>query len=184
MPEQNLNTWGFRLSGNGGQGLIKGAIILSQAALYAGYNVTQSQVYGPEARGGASMAEAKISRERILYPLVKTPDVLLCLSPQAYKKFHNDVKPDGWLILDSGIEDEALEEQESPVRLRRLPIVSSVREAFGNELSANVAALGAIIGLTGLLPQESLLEALADSFSGKILGINIEAFKLGMDLVK
>ena len=46
--------WQVRLSGTGGQGIIRGAVLLAQAALYDGSNAVQSQVYGPEARGGAT----------------------------------------------------------------------------------------------------------------------------------
>jgi len=44
----------IRLSGAGGQGLILvGKILAEAAAIYDGKNATQSQSYGPEARGGA-----------------------------------------------------------------------------------------------------------------------------------
>ncbi|HMA05247.1 MAG TPA: 2-oxoacid:acceptor oxidoreductase family protein, partial [Methanomicrobiales archaeon] len=46
-----------RFSGFGGQGIILAAVILGRAAaLYDGKHAVQTQVYGPEARGGASMS--------------------------------------------------------------------------------------------------------------------------------
>ena len=48
----------MRLSGEGGQGLVlAGKILAEAAAIYEGINATQSQSYGPEARGGASRSE-------------------------------------------------------------------------------------------------------------------------------
>ena len=48
----------LRLSGSGGQGLIlAGKILAEAAAIYDGKNATQSQSYGPEARGGSSRSE-------------------------------------------------------------------------------------------------------------------------------
>ena len=45
-------------SGSGGQGVITAAIILAEAAvLYEGLIAVQSQVYGPEARGGATRTD-------------------------------------------------------------------------------------------------------------------------------
>jgi len=41
----------IRLAGAGGQGLILAGIILAGAAIYDGKNATQTQSYGPEARG-------------------------------------------------------------------------------------------------------------------------------------
>ena len=43
-----------RFSGFGGQGIILSAVILGRAAvMYDGNYAVQTQVYGPEARGGA-----------------------------------------------------------------------------------------------------------------------------------
>ena len=48
----------LRLSGEGGQGLVlAGKILAEAAAIYDEKNATQSQSYGPEARGGASKSE-------------------------------------------------------------------------------------------------------------------------------
>ena len=56
----------IRLSGAGGQGLILiGKILAEAAAIYDNKNATQSQSYGPEARGGASRSEVIISDEDI-----------------------------------------------------------------------------------------------------------------------
>ena len=48
----------IRLVGSGGQGVILASVILAEAAILAGKNAAQSQSYGPEARGGACMAQA------------------------------------------------------------------------------------------------------------------------------
>jgi 2-oxoglutarate ferredoxin oxidoreductase subunit gamma len=41
-------------AGFGGQGIVKAALLLTQAAgLYENLEVAQTQSYGPEARGGA-----------------------------------------------------------------------------------------------------------------------------------
>ena len=59
----------IRFSGFGGQGIILSAVILGRAAaLYDNNYAVQTQVYGPEARGGASMSAVIISDEPILYP--------------------------------------------------------------------------------------------------------------------
>ena len=54
-----MSRYEIRLSGSGGQGLIFAGIILAEAAgIHEGKYVCQTQSYGPEARGGASKAEA------------------------------------------------------------------------------------------------------------------------------
>ena len=62
--------WELIISGSGGQGAILAGIIFAEAALAAGYNVIQTQSYGPEARGGASRSEVLISREELANALL------------------------------------------------------------------------------------------------------------------
>ena len=68
----------LRLSGEGGQGLVlAGKILAEAAAIYEGINATQSQSYGPEARGGASRSEVILSDEDIDFPKAVQLDLLL-----------------------------------------------------------------------------------------------------------
>jgi Pyruvate/2-oxoacid:ferredoxin oxidoreductase gamma subunit len=51
-------------------------------------NAVQSQSYGPEARGGATRSDVIIADSRIYYPKVTQPNVLVCLTQEAYNKFY------------------------------------------------------------------------------------------------
>jgi 2-oxoglutarate ferredoxin oxidoreductase subunit gamma len=89
-------------SGSGGQGVITAAIILAEAAvLYEGLNAVQSQSYGAEARGGATRSDVIISDATIDYPKVIQPNLLVCLTQDAYNKFYEIIRPGGLLITDS-----------------------------------------------------------------------------------
>ena len=77
----------FLFSGSGGQGVITASIILAEAALYDGLVATQTQAYGPEARGGSARAEAIISDEPIHYNKVNHPNILLAMSQEAVDKY-------------------------------------------------------------------------------------------------
>jgi 2-oxoglutarate ferredoxin oxidoreductase subunit gamma len=75
------------LSGAGGQGLIvAGAILAEAAGVHEAREVVQSQSYGIQARGGASQSTVIISDGPINFPEVLTPDILLCLSQEAYAR--------------------------------------------------------------------------------------------------
>src|SRR6056297_3021542 len=94
----------IRLSGAGGQGMITAGIILAEAALHENnINVTQTQSYGPESRGGASRAEVVLSPDIIDYPKVTKPNILVALTQKAFEKYNYDVKMDGIIIVDKGI---------------------------------------------------------------------------------
>lgn len=167
-----------RFSGTGGQGIIRCAVLLAEAALYDGYFAAQSQVYGPESRGGRSQGEVVIKDAPIHYPKVTVPDVLLCLSQAAYDKYGDDIAPEGILLIDSDfVEPHGLEP--AGVKVYSLPIVETARGKLNNELSANVVALGAIVGLTNIVSREAAERALANNFKAKLLPQNITAYEEG-----
>ena len=57
-----------RFAGAGGQGVISSSVLLAKAyGIGEDYNVSQTQSYGPEARGGACKAEVVVSDENIDY---------------------------------------------------------------------------------------------------------------------
>ena len=90
------------LSGSGGQGVITAAIILAEAAvLHEGLDAVQTQVYGPEARGGATRADVIISTKPIHYPKVVNPNILVCLTQEAYNRFSGIIWPGGLLLTGS-----------------------------------------------------------------------------------
>ncbi len=58
----------IKFVGSGGQGIITAAIVLAEAAANCGLNATQTQAYGPEARGSLCSSETIISSGAILFP--------------------------------------------------------------------------------------------------------------------
>ncbi len=125
-----------RLSGEGGQGLIlAGKILAEAAAIHAGLNATQSQSYGPEARGGASRSEVILSDGEIDYPKATEVDLMVALTQQSYDTYRADVKRDGVVIVDS----EAVERLgETWYRVIAQPIFRLSEENFGRILFGNV----------------------------------------------
>lgn len=168
--------WKIRLSGTGGQGVIKGAMILAEAALIDGKNATQSQVYGPESRGGSTRAEVNISDQEILFPKVVNPNLLLVMSVEAYAKYGQDIEQGGILVIDGEIGAG----QEPPgVKVYRAPITVMAREQAGNELAANVVALGVINGILDLVSGDAMKESLKRNFKAKIFDLNVNAYQIG-----
>lgn len=169
----------MRLSGSGGQGLILAGIILGEAAVLDGMNAVQSQSYGPEARGGASKAEVIVSDGPIDYPKVSRPNVVLCLTDEAYRKYGSEVDPDGLIIVDASMSlpgpGEAVK-----ARLYRLPILSTARDIVGRAMTANIVALGCISALTQVVSVESLENAVQERVPAGTGEINLKAFRTGL----
>ena len=83
--EKILSRTNIRISGSGGQGIISTGMLLGEAiAIGDGKNVTQSQSYGPEARGGATRADVIVSNGEIYFPECNDLDILLAFTYEAY----------------------------------------------------------------------------------------------------
>lgn len=170
----------FRLSGSGGQGLITAGIILSEAALYDGMNVVQSQSYGPEARGGATKAEVIISKSEIKYPKVNKCDVLLSLNQVACNKYIDSLKSGGTLIIDNSVEAP----DRNDINIYKLPILETATEGLKKPMVGNIVALGAIYKITNVVNKDSLERAVLDRVPKGTEELNKMALEEGFLLVK
>ena len=165
-----------RLAGAGGQGLILAGQILAEAAIYDGKNATQSQSYGAEARGGASRSEVVISEGEIDYPRVIEADLLLAMSQEACDKYFPDLKEEGLLIVDS------VHVHRVPGRKAyRIPITQIAEEVTGQRLTANVVALGIIVGLTGIVSREAIEAAVKNRTPKEMKEMNLQALTAGFE---
>lgn len=171
------------LTGAGGQGLILASIILAQAAVNDNKNVVQTQSYGPEARGGASMAGVIIDIDTIEYPKVVNPTVLLCLNQASFNKYLPKIKRVGEcvVIVDSTFVSGPFREE---YKVQSYPITQMAREKLGKEVVANMLALGVLNAAAELVDREIFRESifeLAPKGSGEL---NQEAFDVGYQLFK
>jgi 2-oxoglutarate ferredoxin oxidoreductase subunit gamma len=168
-------------TGSGGQGVITAAIILAEAAvLWEGLNAVQSQSYGAEARGGTTRSDVIIADAPIYYPKVLQPNVLVCLTQEAYNKFSAIIRPGGLLITDSRY---VKIQRKVDAQQRELPIYRSVMEQIGRPIVFNICMLGALIGLTDLIKPESLMKVLETRVPADFLEMNQKALQLGLQLV-
>ena len=170
----------IRFSGAGGQGLITAGVILAEAAMRDGQNVVQTQTYGPEARLGSSKAELIISDGVIAYPEVITPDILLCLSAEAARRYGQRVRPDTLVLFDStNVPDDVT----SPGKVVRLPITQTAIQV-GSKVVANTVALGVLNTLASLVPPATLADAVAQRVPPRFKDLNQRALTAGEQLVE
>lgn len=171
----------FRLAGEGGQGLITAGIILAAAAAeYTSYNAAQTQSYGPESRGGASKADVIISDEDIDYPEMKTADYLVVMAQEAWDKYSDSVLPGGTIIVDSTY----VKTCENPqINLIEYPISVKAKE-LGREIVANIVALGLLTGISGLIPDNAVRQAVLQRVPKGTEELNKRAFSAGIDGAK
>jgi len=167
----------IRFAGFGGQGIIRSGIIIGKAAaIFDNKFATMTQSFGPEARGGACSAQVVVSDDKVLYPYVTVPQILVAMSQEAYAKYEPELGDEGMLIIDENLV------KPKPVRGNiKLYSVPATRfaEELGNRIIANVAMLGFFTAVTGVVSEEAMKEALPTLVPSRFVDLNISAFEKG-----
>jgi 2-oxoglutarate ferredoxin oxidoreductase subunit gamma len=167
-------------SGAGGQGVITAAVILAEAAvIIEGLNATQSQSYGAAARGGSTRTDIIISDSIIHYPKVIQPNVLVCLTQEAYGQYSTVIRPGGLLLLDTRYVQA---EKRVDARQVGLPMYKTVMDEIGKPIVFNICMLGALIKIIGLVKPESIMTILEKRIPSGFIDMNRKALELGMEL--
>ncbi|WOX55686.1 MULTISPECIES: 2-oxoacid:ferredoxin oxidoreductase subunit gamma [unclassified Methanoculleus] len=168
----------IRFSGYGGQGIILSAVILGRAAaLYDSKYAVQTQVYGPEARGGASMGQVVIDDAPILYPEVADPDIYVIMSQQGFEKYGVRAREDAVMLLDADLV------RSRPIsRYCEIPATAEAKGTLGREIVANIVMIGALVAATGVVSREAIERAVLDSVPKGTEDLNLRALKRGFEL--
>ena len=167
-------------SGSGGQGVITATIILAEAAvLHENLNAVQSQSYGAEARGGATRSDVIISDSIIDYPKVIQPNVLICLTQEAYNKFYRIIRPGGLLITDTRYVET---QKKVDAQKRELAMFQNVMDKIGKPIVFNICMLGAVIELVDLIAPQPVMKVLEKRIPQDFLDLNRRALDLGLEL--
>ena len=175
-----MSTKSFVFTGSGGQGVITASIILGEAAaLYEGLNAVQTQVYGPEARGGATRADVVISSAPIRFPKVINPYVLICLTQESYNKYGRLIRPGGLMIVDPFYVTTATNVDAYQIAL---PMYETIKREIGKTVVLNTCMLGCVVALTDVVKSDSIIKAIKNNMSSEYIDLNIRAFELGMGL--
>ncbi len=167
----------FLFSGKGGQGLGVMGRILSLAAVLEEREVASSASYGGEVTGGLSQSEVIISDEKIDFPGVMNPDVMILLSQESYDKLAPGSEDKALLFCDPSLVCPG----DNPVACRTFWVSSAERaiESLGRNQFANMIMLGAVIAVTGIVSPESISRIIGQEFQGKNPELNAKAFGIG-----
>ena len=169
-----------RFSGFGGQGVILAAVILGRAAaLYDGKYAVQTQVYGPEARGGASMSAVIIDDEPILYPEVSVPDLYVIMSQEGFERYGAKAPKEAVMIIDSD-----MVEGRPACTFHEVPATSEARNTLGKVIVANIVMLGAVVAVTVIVSEAAIEKAVLDSVPKGTEKLNLAALRKGIELIR
>jgi 2-oxoglutarate ferredoxin oxidoreductase subunit gamma len=170
----------IRFSGFGGQGIILSAVIIGRAAvMYDSKYAVQTQVYGPEARGGASMSAVIIDDDPILYPEVSVPDIYVIMSQEGFEKYGANAQETAVMLVDS-----TLVQSRPKCRYREIPATGEAKQTLKKDIVANIVMLGALVAATHVVSEESLKKAILDSVPKGTEELNLKAMQIGLQLGK
>lgn len=172
----------LRITGFGGQGVIRFGYLLGKAAsIYDGKQATMTQSFGPEARGSACSSQVVISDDRVLYPYVNVPHVVVAMSQEGFVKHGSNIKERGTLVID-----EDLVKPEQVKKGLKVFSIPSTRfaEEMGAKIAANIVMFGFFTAVTDLINMASAKKAIESSFKEKLIDLNLKAFDKGYQFGK
>jgi len=180
----------IRIHGRGGQGVVTGAEMLSVAAFIEGRHAQAFPSFGSERTGAPVVAFCRIAKKEIrLREPIQDPDCLILQDPTLLKvvDVFAGLRPDGFLLVNSNKSFDDLHLRAIADKLPRghAVIVPATDLALKHvkRPAPNAALLGAFAALTGLVHFDSVKQAIARAFPGRIGEANIAAAQEAYDLI-
>ena len=147
----------IKVAGFGGQGVLMLGEVLAEAGLDAGYHVSWLPSYGPEMRSGTSNCHVRISAAARRFAAGLAPHVLLALNEPSLRKFLPSVEPGGLVLYNA----DRLPADCRASGVRTIPIASTaIADGLGSPKVGNMVMLGALLEVTGMLPEGAIERAL------------------------
>ncbi|MGD2089512.1 MAG: 2-oxoacid:acceptor oxidoreductase family protein [Candidatus Aminicenantes bacterium] len=169
----------IRFSGFGGQGIVRCGLISGKAlSLYDNKYATMTQSFGPEARGSACSSQLVVSEDRVLYPYIDVPEILVSMSQEAYEKYEPELHENGILIIDKDL--VKVKPARGKIKVYAVPS-TRFAESLGNRIIANLVMLGFFTAVTKIASPDAMKKALPGLVPDRFLDLNIRAFDKGYD---
>jgi len=185
----------IRWHGRGGQGAKTASLLLADAAFATGKFVQGFPEYGPERMGAPISAYNRISDERCpIHSNIYEPDYVVVVDATLLTAVAvtAGLKEDGAIIINSS---------KSPQEL--LPLLEGYKgkvytidastiagEELGNRSLSNTSMLGALVKVSGIIPEAELFKDMEESMRHKfanklhVVDSNLKALRRSMQEVK
>jgi len=182
------------LAGVGGQGVLSLSAIIASGAMKEGLFVKQSEVHGMAQRGGAVLANLRLSDKPIASDLIPkgSAAMILSMEPLESLRYLSYLRPDGALITSTtpvvNIPDYPNLE-ELLAKIRGVPgslLVDSdhIAKVAGSARAANMVMVGAA---SHRLPvkvdtMEHYIEGTFKKKGEQVVAVNLKAFRAGREV--
>jgi len=175
---QNRKRYNMRISGLGGQGVVTTAHILGSCMDNSGKYASLVPFFGSEKRMAPVEAYVRASTEPI-YEVgeVVYPDIIMIYHSQVVTHgksytmpFYTGLKKDSLVIINTSIDvlnDEDMEVlKKINAKVVQFDATELAIKIAGTELATNMAMMGMLLGLTGLVTEDDIEKAVRERFLG------------------
>lgn len=168
------------IAGFGGQGALLIGKMLAYAGMHQGKEVSWLPSYGPEMRGGTANCTVVISDRPVGSPVIKTPKALLALNLPSLDKFEDAVRPGGVILVNTSLVNR--EPHRTDVKIVKVA-ANDIANELGNPRGANMVALGAFVGATGVVDLSEVEALVRETFARKpaLVEVNLKAVHAGFE---
>ncbi len=174
---------GIRISGFGGQGVISAGVLLAQAGMMDGKEVSFFPAYGAEMRGGTANCSVVMASDEVSTPIVSAPDTAIVLNEPSLAKFEPMVRPGGLLIINTSLINSKPTRKD--IKVLEVPC-NAIAAELGNGKVMNMVALGAFAAATGAISLDAIARALPEVYKKlkpEVIELNIRALRRGAEFL-
>jgi len=187
------------LIGIGGQGTIKTATIIGEAAMSQGLNVVMSEVHGMAQRGGTVVTEIKIGKANS--PLIEknAADLVLAFEPSEILRALNKIGRETCVIANrstiipftvslgiSKYPDKIQMFDKFKQEIDNLYLIDAEKLAkeAGHIIAANIVILGAALAIPPFpVKKEAVIGSVRKNLPARTIDINLKALEMGYQQV-
>jgi len=170
----------LRFTGVGGQGVLLAGEIMAACKIKNGGFGLKTATYTSQVRGGATVVDITLDDEEIRYPYANEGEIdfMLSVADVSYHQFKNGVRPGNKIVVDPNLVHPTDKDRKT-WEIIEIPIITIAKEEVGNVITQSVVALAITNTMTGVLPEESLIETMLSKVPKKVHEANKKAYAFG-----
>ena len=175
MPRSDITV---RVAGEGGEGVISTAEILTRAAVDSGLEIFTFRSYPAEIKGGLAMMQVRVSTSPV-GSIGRDADLLMAFNQEAFDVWASRMSPGGVLLYDP---KHCTVPEDFPYARIEVPLHEIAMKETGARIAKNIIALATLVGALDI-PTSIARELIAKQFKRKgddVVATNLKAFDAGL----
>ncbi|MDH5628236.1 MAG: 2-oxoacid:acceptor oxidoreductase family protein, partial [Candidatus Krumholzibacteria bacterium] len=179
MPRHDITV---RVAGEGGEGVISTAEILTRSAVDSGLEVFTFRSYPAEIKGGLAMMQVRIGTDPVR-SIGSGTDILMAFNQEAFDVWGERMDAGAVLMYDPR---HCSVPEDYPYTRIEVPLHDTAMKETGARISKNIVALASMIGALDIPPQfaRALIERRFKRKGENVVATNLKAFEAGFSMLR